>query len=102
MLEFSQLEAVTRRDPAKRGLASLRDECGSALLSGALESAARELAQHGRRVLIVTGFAIVTPDGVAAETDGPPGAIYLAAMLRAAEIDAVPASDCYGASLLRA
>lgn len=53
-------------------------------------------------MLVVTGFCVTTDAGVTAETDGPPGAIYLAAMLQAAGIEARVTSDTYGTPLLRA
>src|SRR4051812_7114561 len=98
----SELESVIRRDPGRRGLASYRDAAGRTLLAGHLESAARDLLEHGGRVLIVTGFAIRANDGVRAETDGPPGAIYLAAMLRAAGIAVAIATDGVGAPVVLA
>jgi D-glutamate cyclase len=101
-LDWVRLEAAVRRDPARRGLASYADANGATLLAGDLQRAARDLAESGTRVLIVTGFCVVMPEGVTAETDGPPGAIFLAAMLRAVDIDARIATDRYGAPLVRA
>ena len=102
-IDWTRLEQVIRRDPGKRGLASYVVDDGRALLTGELQNAAKSLAARGSRVLIVTGFCIVLPDGTTtAETDGPPGAIYLAAMLRAAGIDAVIATDDLGGPLVRA
>jgi hypothetical protein len=43
--------------------------------------AAADLAEHGQRVIIVTGFFIPAATPPAAETDGPPGAALLAAAL---------------------
>lgn len=102
-MDWTRLEQVVRRDPARRGLASYVDEHGRLLLEGELRQAADDLAARGSRVLIVTGFCVVLPDGtVTAETDGPPGAIYLAAMLRAAGIEASITSDRFGVPLVRA
>jgi cytochrome c551/c552 len=101
-LDWQKLEAAIRRDPARRGLASYAVDGRSPLLPGELQRAARELAESGSLVLIVTGFCVVMPEGVTAETDGPPGAIYLAAMLRAAGIESRIATDRYGAPLVRA
>jgi hypothetical protein len=82
-------------------LASFRDAVGLPLLPDHLRRAACDLAENGTRALIVTGFCVVMPEGVTAETDGPPGAIYLAAMLRAAGIDAEVLTDRYGEPLVR-
>ncbi len=41
-------------------------------------AAAEHLALGAQSVGIVAGFPVVTPDGVVAETDGPPGALFLA------------------------
>jgi hypothetical protein len=102
VIDWTRLEQVVRRDPARRGLASYVDDDGRTLLAGELRAAADELISRGSRVLVVTGFCILLHDGtVTAETDGPPGAIYLAAMLRAAGIDATIATDDLGAPLIR-
>jgi len=64
------------RDPGGRGLAGIdSSEAPGAELS--LAAAATELAARGRSLGIVTGFPILSAGGVA-ETDGPPGALYLA------------------------
>lgn len=103
MFDWQRLEQVIRHDPGHRGLASYVDDDGKPLLAGELQVAAEDLAGRGTRVLVVTGFCILLPDGtVTAETDGPPGAIYLAAMLRAAGIEATIATDDLGAPLVRA
>jgi D-glutamate cyclase len=103
MIDFAQLEATIRRDPGERGLASYRDADGKWLCAGHLEKTANELAQ-GRRgcVLIATGFCILTEEGPKAETDGPPGAIYLADRLRQSGYDVVIVTDRYAAPLVRA
>ena len=70
------LEACMAQDPGGRGLAGIDPaEAPGAELS--LAAAARELALRGRSIGIVTGFPILSAGG-AAETDGPPGALYLA------------------------
>lgn len=101
-INWTRLQQTVRRDPARRGLASFVDRGGNVLLPDHLRLAARDFAEHGRRALIVTGFCVTTDDGTTAETDGPPGAIYLAAMLQAAGIEARVTSDSYGTPLLRA
>lgn len=96
---FDALEAIVRRDPARRGLASYRVD-GCWLAAGELERAARELAAHAKSVAIVTGFCITSAEPPAAETDGPPGALYLARALMALGIDTVLISDRFGLPLL--
>lgn len=100
-MNWQHLDALVRNDPAGRGLASYRDAGGRALSSD-LEAAACDLAETATRVLLVTGFAIVTPDGVRAETDGPPGAIFLAGMLRACDVEVDIATDAPAAPLVLA
>jgi hypothetical protein len=98
-IDWAQLEQLIRRDPGGRGVASYSHE-GAPLLPRHLRAAAEDLAANARAVAIVTGFAIVTPEGVAAETDGPPGALYLARTLRALGVDVVVLSDVYGTQVL--
>jgi hypothetical protein len=100
-LAWQRLEALVRRDPSARGLASYLDDAGDPIPSD-LEAAAMDLVAAGTRVLLVTGFAIITPDGPRAETDGPLGAIFLAGMLRACEIEVDIATDALAAPLVRA
>lgn len=101
MLDWTALEATIRRDPAGRGLASFNDADGP-LLRGHLENAARDLAERGCRVALVTGFAILTDAGPVAETDGPPGSLFFAAMLQACGIDVCLVTDQLGEPLVRA
>lgn len=96
---FDALEAIVRRDPARRGLAAFRTD-GGWLAAGGLERAARELAANASSVAIVTGFCIVGAEPPAAETDGPPGALYLARALTELGIEAVLISDRFGLPLL--
>jgi hypothetical protein len=103
MIDFTQLEATIRRDPGERGLASYRDADGGLLCAGHLNKAATDLGRRRRgRVLIATGFCILTEEGPRAETDGPPGAIYLTDRLRSAGFEVVVATDRYAAPLLHA
>ena len=96
---FDALEAIVRRDPAKRGVAGYRaDSCW--LAAGQLEQAAHELAWQARCVAIVTGFCIASADPPAAETDGPPGALFLARALVALGIETLLISDHFGLPLL--
>ncbi len=92
------LEAVVRRDPGGRGLAGFRTQ-GRWLAAGQLEQAAHELAA-ARSVAIVTGFCITAANPPAAETDGPPGALYLARALAALGIETALISDRFGLPLL--
>lgn len=94
-------EQLIRRDPGGRGVASFMHN-GQPLGYGDLESAAVDLAASARRVAIVTGFCIVDADPPAAETDGPPGALFLARALGELGVDVVLASDAYGVPLLAA
>jgi hypothetical protein len=76
--QLARIESLVRCDPARRGLlCGIGGAAGPGL--GQLAAAARHLAEHGRDVAIVTGFAIPTDAGPVAETDGPPGAVLLAA-----------------------
>ena len=74
------MERLIRRDPARRGLISSESTWGP-LCPGHLAHAAKHLAEHGRRAIIVTGFFIPGALPPSAETDGPPGAALLAAAL---------------------
>jgi len=74
------IEAAIRVDPARRGL--LSNAAATPLGLGELAVAARDVAEHGRAIAIVTGFAIPTPAGPLPETDGPPGAALLADVCR--------------------
>jgi hypothetical protein len=93
---------VIRRDPGGRGLASYQNAAGRGLLTGELFRAIDELSLQGRRAALFTGFAILTDDGPIAETDGPPGTIYLAAMLQACGMEPQVVTDRVGEPVLRA
>ncbi len=99
--DWPQLERLVRRDPGGRGVASYL-HAGAPLLAGHLRAAAEDLARSARAVAIATGFAIVTPQGVAAETDGPPGALFLAKAFRELGIEVILLSDAYGVPVLHA
>lgn len=98
-IPWAQLEQIVHRDPAGRGLASFRRH-GSSLDAGQLRAAAMHLAQHASAVGIVTGFCIADGPRVAAETDGPPGALFLARAFSALGIETVLISDCFALPLL--
>ncbi len=90
-----------RRDPAGRGLVS-HPAIERALPPSQLEHAANSLSETGQSVAIVTGFCIVDADPQAAETDGPPGAVYLAAALSRLGMEVTLVSDDYGRPLVEA
>ena len=77
---LAEMERLIRRDPARRGLISSESTWGP-LCPGHLAHAAKHLAEHGRRAIIITGFFIPGASPPSAETDGPPGAALLAAAL---------------------
>lgn len=99
--DWHAIETLIRNDPGGRGLTTFiyQDEW---LAKGGLEAAAHSLASRAARVAIATGFAIVGHGAPAAETDGPPGALYLARALDALGIESILISDCHAMPLLRA
>lgn len=98
-IPWSELATLLHRDPGGRGLASYRTVRGF-LDEGELEGAATSLAQRASAVAIVTGFCIPFEGGWAAETDGPPGALFLARALTAVGAKVRLVSDEYGRPLL--
>lgn len=96
------LEAITHRDPGGRGLAGFRRAGNNPLDAGALRRASLELATHARSVAIVTGFPIVFADRVTAETDGPPGALYLAEVLQSIGVRVAIVTDPVALPILQA
>ncbi|HET6882978.1 MAG TPA: DUF4392 domain-containing protein [Pirellulales bacterium] len=98
--DFEALEAVIRQDPGGRGVASYWHN-GQWLAPGVLERAARDLAQSQGAVAIVTGFCVAEADPPAAETDGPPGALFLARAWEAMGRKVVLISDAGALGLLR-
>ena len=89
------LESLVRRDPARRGVASYSSH-GSPLCPGHLAAAARDMAERATAVVIVTGFCIVDANLPAAETDGPPSAMFLARALQALDVEVILITDRYG------
>ena len=77
---IDEIDRMIRRDPARRGLIATEEARGP-LCPGQLALAAVDLADCGQFVVIVTGFFIPAATPPAAETDGPPGAVMLAAAL---------------------
>jgi hypothetical protein len=98
-IDWQALENIVHRDPARRGLASFRRQ-GLPLDAGALSAAAVHLAEKGTSVGIVTGFCARVDDNVTAETDGPPGALFLARALSALGIDVCLITDRYALPLV--
>jgi D-glutamate cyclase len=97
--DWPTLEAILARDPGGRGVASYRRQ-DHLLASGQLEAAARSLADGGQHVAIVTGFCVAGGATLVAETDGPPGALYLARALTALGCDVTLISDWIALPLL--
>lgn len=99
-LPWPAIESLVRRDPARRGVASYTN-FGTPLCGGHLATAAHDLAQRARCVAIVTGFCIVDAQPPTAETDGPPGALFLASSLAALGVEVVLLTDKYGMDALQ-
>lgn len=100
LLPPSPLEELLHCDPCGRRLPAAR-HLGNYLDAGQLEQAAESLAA-AKSVAIVTGFCTLSANPPAAETDGPPGALYLARALMALGIRVQLITDCYGEPVLRA
>jgi D-glutamate cyclase len=100
-IDWQLLELLVHADPTGRGLASYRRD-RAPIDAGQLEAAARQIARRASAVGIITGFCAVGGEQVAAETDGPPSALFLARALRELGIDVSLISDCYGTPLLAA
>lgn len=99
-LDFSALEAIVRQDPSGRGVAGYRHQ-GEWLAPAMLQRAARDLADESDAVAIVTGFCVADLEPPMAETDGPPGALYLARALLTLGKKVALVSDGSGLDLLR-
>ncbi|HTM55872.1 MAG TPA: glutamate cyclase domain-containing protein [Pirellulales bacterium] len=96
----AEFEHIVHRDPGCRGLAAYQlDE--KPLDAGQLGLAAAHLARHAKSVGIATGFCAQTHDRIAAETDGPPGALYLGRALVALGLEVTFVADRVAAPLLR-
>ncbi len=67
-----------------------------------LPGAVLSLANHGRKVIIITGFYIPAGDPPATETDGPPGALILAEGLKDLGMEVSLLSDEYTLPALKA
>lgn len=107
VLLFDEFERFIHRDPARRGLcASELNGVGQAapqrLGAGQLSASAMELAKNAQRVAIVTGFFIPHAQSPCAETDGPPGSLFLAHCLQALGVEAAVITDGPCAPAVRA
>ena len=98
-LDWHALEEWMHRDDGRRGLPSHRTK-GDCLDRGQLPAAALHLAQHAHAVGIVTGFCAVLPDRVTAETDGPPGALFLAQVLQSLSVEVTIVTDRFALPLI--
>jgi hypothetical protein len=98
---IAEIDSLIRRDPARRGLIATEPQFGP-LCPGHLAQATLSLAQSGRAVAIVTGFYIPHAIPPAAETDGPPGALFLARVLEQLGIDTEILTDRFCVAALRA
>ncbi|MFO1061847.1 MAG: DUF4392 domain-containing protein [Dongiaceae bacterium] len=75
----------------------------AAAVRGSLRAAAASIAGHGRPAIgIITGFYLAHGEPPNCETDGPPGAVMLAAGLAAAGIPCRLATDRVNERVLRA
>jgi hypothetical protein len=100
-IPYLELEDLVRHDPAGRGVAQFRWG-GRPLGGGGLQQAAESLARNAALVGIVTGFCVPEGDRWTVETDGPPGALYLARALHAAGVPVVLIADPLVLPALRA
>jgi hypothetical protein len=100
-IDWAAVEACLHQDPGRRGLATYCQDV-EPLDAGLLAAAAEHLVTHGRSVAILTGFCIAGASPPAAETDGPPSALYLGRMLRSLDVEVTWLTDAYGRPLLKA
>ena len=95
---ISEIERLAGHDVQLRNIAPL-----AAHVRGSLGAAALSLARHPRpSVAIITGFFLAHGAPPNCETDGPPGAVMLAAGLHAAGVPCRLATDLVNARVLRA
>lgn len=104
---LEEFERFIHRDPARRGLCASefsdnQQTASTRLGAGQLAAASAELARSARRVAIVTGFFIPHAHPPCAETDGPPGSLFLAHCLRELGVDAAIITDAPCAPAVRA
>src|SRR3982751_5349528 len=89
-------------DVGNRGLARVPADTLFTACADDFAAACRSIAEHpAPRVGIVTGFMIPSVTPPTGETDGPPGALFLAQAFDRLSIPCVLASDASGLSALR-
>jgi hypothetical protein len=98
-----QIRDLIQEDVNGRGLrADPRDNLLTAT-AGDFQAACRSLAEAAAaRVAVVTGFFIPHGEPPGGETDGPPGALFLARALTPLGIEVVLATDDFGTTALKA
>ncbi len=104
---LEEFERFIHRDPARRGLIATEithpgQQFEPRLGEGELAAASIELATTAKRIAIVTGFFIPHGQLACAETDGPPGSLFLAHCLSELGIDAAVITDGPCAPAVRA
>jgi D-glutamate cyclase len=99
---FEQIESLIHQDPGQRGLNPIDRDGAFSLTKGHFEKASRSLFLKARKIAIVTGFNIlVNAAPPAPETDGPPGALALARVLRELERDVCLVCDDKNTAVLQ-
>src|SRR5262245_25354797 len=97
------LRDVVQEDAGKRGLRTDPQDNLVTACAGDFAAACRSIAATAEpRLLIVTGFFIAHAEPPCAETDGPPGALFLARALAPLGVEVTLATDGSAAEALRA
>jgi hypothetical protein len=99
---IDRLEAIITQDIGGRGLAVDPDDNLVTRCRGNLERAARDIAENGATVAILSGFYVAHANTPAIETDGPCGAIALAWLLSRLGCRVTLVTDSLGEASLRA
>lgn len=91
---LTTLRDIIQQDPGQRGLARIPGDNLLTACAGDFAAACRSIADHPQpRVAVVTGFFIPAAEPPAGETDGPPGALFVARALTPLGIHVALASD---------
>src|SRR5687767_2503750 len=91
---LTALRDIVQQDPGQRGLARIPGDNLLTACADDFAAACRSIADHPKpRVAVVTGFFIPAAEPPAGETDGPPGALFLARALTPLGIQVALASD---------
>jgi hypothetical protein len=94
---------LIQQDPNNRGLRSDPAENLVTACAGDFEAACASIAQTQRPVIgVVTGFYITDTEPPCGETDGPPGALFLARALAPLGIEVQVATDSFSRAALDA